>query len=176
MSVSSTPAQPTIVAMQGRIQKVLRPASRLPFFRSPHSFHEQWLIEGTSAAFLSGLEAGLLADSPRADSFVFQLDSVSSSPEHGSARATVLCFTPLGWLDVAILRLEDNAPGGTCTCRVRYFSAGLFPLIVPGAVLLNCLFFFAPFWHANLPQEKTLPAIRSTSGLKIEVQSSGYLL
>ncbi|KAG8464344.1 hypothetical protein KFE25_003407 [Diacronema lutheri] len=166
--MTSGPTLSRLVAIQAAIQAALRPASRVPLFRSPHGWCETWRVEGcSSSAFLSGLEQGLeeLNASPRANGFVYTLDKGSASHAHGAASARVRILTKLRWLDLAELYMKDSMAGLSLTCTIRYFSTGLLPLTVPGAPLINTFLFFAPFSHCGLPEHTTLPAIRSAVAL-----------
>lgn len=57
---------------------------------------------------------------------------------------TLYTVTKLGWLDPTLLSLSAGPSGGTKVSAVGW-SAGLLPLTVPAAPLLNALLFWVPF-------------------------------
>lgn len=82
-----------IVALQGKIQKILRPASRFPGLRTPHAWQENWEIASDAATFVNSLGPGLSAlnDSPAAGGFVYELDVAEASG--GKGKCQVSAFT-----------------------------------------------------------------------------------
>ncbi|KAJ1615984.1 hypothetical protein T492DRAFT_1109598 [Pavlovales sp. CCMP2436] len=181
----SAPLLSRLVNWQAFIQKHLRPAARFPVLRSPHSWYETWDAKIGLDALLHNLDKGLpeLSASPAANGFVYTLDRVyvEAQRQSGERRANlrILCFTKLRWLDILFLQVRETPDGEgavRCTCSVRYFSTGLFPLATPGAPLLNSLLFLAPFAHNGLPSSKTLPDIRGAMQCTVEVTGSSGLL
>ncbi|KAJ1623559.1 hypothetical protein T492DRAFT_1053722 [Pavlovales sp. CCMP2436] len=175
-----------LVASQGSIQKHLRPAARVLLLRSVHSWYETWTAKIGLVALLYNLGKGLpeLSASPEANGFVYVLDNVhvAKKGKPGERRATlrILVFTKVRWLDIVHVRVRENSNGEggaiSCTCCVRYFSTGVFPLSIPGAPLLNSLFFWFPFGHNGLPSSKTLPDIRGALQSVVEVTGKSGLL
>ena len=80
----------------------------------------------------------------------------------GGGRAfTLLAVTRVGWLDPTRVTLASEPSGGTRVSVVGW-SAGLPPLTVPAAPLLNVLLFFVPFlgvsWVRTAKLEKAMLA------------------
>ena len=82
---------------------------------------------------------------------------------------TLLAVTAIGWLDPTRITLApEPSDGGRTRVRMVGWSAGLLPLTIPAAPLLNLCLFFVPFagvsWLRTSKLKKAMLAQASAPG------------
>eukprot|EP00611_Tribonema_gayanum_P009622 TRINITY_DN1943_c0_g1_i1.p1 TRINITY_DN1943_c0_g1~~TRINITY_DN1943_c0_g1_i1.p1 ORF type:complete len:166 (-),score=46.57 TRINITY_DN1943_c0_g1_i1:532-1029(-) len=157
-----------LVKVQADIQKVLKPAMWLPVIRTPHYYSERWTSDGGDAAsFLEDVQKSVAAleSSTRDDGTLFRLSTAAGDT------VTVCCFTKSRWLDLVDIKVAHES--GKTQATVRGYSTGLFPLSIPGAVLLNPLFCWFPFDDHGFSRNVWLPAIRNGLSAACTVDQQG---
>ncbi|KAL3858207.1 hypothetical protein ACJMK2_012809 [Sinanodonta woodiana] len=123
--------------LQSPIQALVKPAMWLPFLRKCHSYSETWKIDASPDEFTTSVLNALRC--------LIEMDDVGSyydvhtvETEDGFIRIFVLTWAE--WLDVIEIKRTGNK------VKVSSFSTGLLPLCIPFACLLNCVFFWVPFF------------------------------
>lgn len=126
---------------QGPVQAFLRPAIWIPGMKNLRFHAEQWDCQDTTS-----------------QAFDLILDQCKDFREHRSLiNATVVIhkqdknqqfielhtYTKAEWLDVVEIHLIPKTSG--CSIRIRSWSSGFLPTIIPLAPLLNAAFCWFPF-------------------------------
>ncbi|XP_076453429.1 uncharacterized protein LOC143288646 [Babylonia areolata] len=130
---------------QAPVQSCLRPAMWIPGLNRLHSHREIWTSTRGSTAdeILHSVERALLKviETDRSHS-----DFIITKAESDFLQIHVL--TRVEWLDVIEMRFQDN------TVKISAFSSGFLPLCLPGACLLNVVFFWVPFLDMGMNKKR----------------------
>jgi hypothetical protein len=127
-----------LVSAQARLQARLKPASWVPGVRWFHSESAEWRVQGTPVEALMDKVWSAAAELSSRGWSQHEQDKVGK-------RIVLNALTQgLKWLDQVELRFAE-VEGGWTQVRVRGYSTGLLPMVVPLAPLLNVLLCLFPF-------------------------------
>jgi hypothetical protein len=132
-----------LVRAQAGVQAWLRPGVWLPCARDWHHEVHEWASPSLGADELLDKVWSIAKDMELEGRALEQYDY-----DKAGKRIVLNYFTAKAkWLDQ--LELTFVSAGSGCTVRVRAYSTGVLPLLVPLAPLLNVIFMFFPFQDAN---------------------------
>lgn len=127
--------------LQAPIQALLRPAMWMPGIRNIHSHSETWESDKPPEEVLTALVRAIEHIRQRDDTGAYY-DIHKVNKEKLFLR--VFCFTKAEWLDVVEITVK-----GDCI-QAKSFSSGFLPLFIPFAFIINCVFFWFPFYDNKL--------------------------
>ncbi|KAK7475042.1 hypothetical protein BaRGS_00033723 [Batillaria attramentaria] len=142
---------------QAPLQSCLRPAMWFPGINRLHSHTEVWRTDtSTPQQNIESIQRALMKvienDKTRSDFYINKVESYFLQ---------IFVFTRAEWLDVIEMHFEHDK------IKIFAFSSGFLPLFLPGACLLNVVFFWVPFldWGMN---EKRLRWLQSQLDVPME--------
>lgn len=127
--------------LQAPLQCLLRPAMWIPGIRNIHSHKVTWESDKPSIVVLKALVSAIDAIKQKDDTGAYY-DIHKVNTETFFLR--IFCFTRAEWLDIVEIKVKEGS------IQAKSFSSGFLPLFIPFAFILNCAFFWVPFYDNKL--------------------------
>ncbi|CAC5379886.1 unnamed protein product [Mytilus coruscus] len=151
--------------LQGPLQALIRPAMWIPGIKNLHSHFVTWQSDKPPTEVLAALVRAI-KQIKSADDTGSYYDIHKINKEKYFLR--VFCFTRAEWLDVVEIEIKEDS------IEAKSFSSGFLPLFIPFAFILNCVFFWVPFYDNKLNKAR-LELIKHYTDLAISEQKVNSL-
>ncbi|XP_071180423.1 uncharacterized protein [Mytilus edulis] len=146
--------------LQAPLQALLRPAMWIPGIKNIHSHFVTWQSDKPPTEVLAALVTAIKQIKSSDDTGSFYDIHKINKDKHF---LRVFCFTRAEWLDVVEIEIKEDS------IEAKSFSSGFLPLFIPFAFILNCVFFWVPFYDNKLNKAR-LELIKHYTDLAISEQ------